>query len=150
MLFKKWCCSAFIALCLSSHAFALEKQNVTFLNQNGIESKFPFSEAVKVGGQLILSGQIGISGETGKLVEGGFAAETKQTLKNIKETLERYDYKMKDVVKCTVILADIEKFKEFNEIYKTSFSYPYPTRTTFAVRSLALNAQIEIECIAAK
>lgn len=120
------------------------------MNPGGVSSQLPFSEAVRVGNQLILSGQIGISQETNKLVEGGFSDETEQTLKNIKNTLERYDYKMKDVVKCTVILTDIDNFSEFNEIYKKSFSFPYPARTTFSVDSLALNAQIEIECLAAK
>ncbi|AWF81538.1 hypothetical protein BTJ40_12280 [Microbulbifer sp. A4B17] len=98
--------------------------------------------------------EIPIFGSSGakikRLAQGGFSAETKQTLDNIKQTLERYDYEMKDVVKCTVILTDIKSSPEFNNIYRKAFASPYPARTTFAVESLALDAQVEIECIAAK
>jgi len=141
---------AIISMSISGSVFAKEKQGVRYLNPQGVNSKLPFSEAVEIDRQLILSGQIGISSETKKLVKGGFSAETKQTLINIKETLERYNYQMSDVVKCTVILTDINDFPEFNEIYKKAFSFPYPARTTFAVDSLALNATIEIECLAVK
>ncbi|WP_444931171.1 RidA family protein [Microbulbifer sp. SSSA002] len=141
---------ALFALCLANTGHAEEPQRIEFLNPAGTTSKLPFSEAVKIGNQLILSGQIGISPKTNKLVQGGFSAETKQTLENIKQTLARYDYQMKDVVKCTVILTDIKNFPEFNSIYREAFAYPYPARTTFAAESLALNAQIEIDCIAAK
>lgn len=140
--------TAAFALLLSVGAHA--QSNVTFLNPNGANSPLPFSEAVKVGDTLILSGQIGFSPTLKKLVEGGLEAETRQTLDNIKATLARYDYSMKDVVKCTVILADIKDFAQFNGIYKEYFAYPYPARTTFAASGLALNAQIEIECLAAK
>ena len=64
--------------------------------------------------------------------------------------MNRYGYSMSDVVKCTVILTDINKFSEFNAIYKSHFTAPYPTRTTYAAADLVLNAQIEIECMAAK
>ena len=150
MFFKKLISPAILSFLLSSSVFAQENQAVTFFNPQGENTKLPFSEAVEVNGWLILSGQIGISSETKELVKGGFAAETEQTLINIKDTLERYDYQMSDVVKCTVILVDINNFAEFNEIYKKAFSFPYPARTTFAVSSLALNAKIEIECMAAK
>ncbi|WP_444913683.1 RidA family protein [Microbulbifer sp. TRSA007] len=142
--------STFFTITLSSFSYAKDAEQVKFLNPTGSVSKLPFSEAVKVGNQLFLSGQIGLSPETKRLAQGGFAAETKQTLDNIKQTLERYDYEMKDVVKCTVILTDIKNFPEFNNIYQKAFASPYPARTTFAVESLALDAQIEIECIAAK
>ncbi|WNZ54358.1 Rid family detoxifying hydrolase [Microbulbifer sp. MKSA007] len=142
--------SALFTITLSSFSHAKEAEQVEFLNPTGSASKLPFSEAVKVGNQLFLSGQIGLSPETKRLAQGGFAAETKQTLDNIKQTLERYDYEMKDVVKCMVILTDIKNFPEFNNIYQKAFASPYPARTTFAVESLALDAQIEIECIAAK
>lgn len=133
----------------SSIAGATDVQNsVEFLNSK--PSTLPFSEAVKVNGTLYLSGQIGFDGKSGKLVQGGVAAETHQTLKNIKQALNNHGYQMKDVVKCMVMLADIKDFPQFNQIYKQYFLAPYPARSTFAVAGLALNAQIEIECMAAK
>jgi 2-iminobutanoate/2-iminopropanoate deaminase len=109
----------------------------------------PFSDAVQVGNLFFLSGQVGIDGNTRKLVEGGITAETKQVLENIKAVLEQHQLSMKDVVKCTVILADINDFQAFNEVYKTYFPNK-PARTTFAASGLAVGALIEIECIAAK
>jgi len=131
-------------------AKALESQNVIFFGASDGSTTLPFSEAVKVGDSLMLSGQIGMSPETKKLVVGGFAAEAKQTLLNIENILTRHKYKMSDVVKCTVILSDMDNYSVFNGIYKKAFSSPYPARTTFAVDSLAFDAEIEIECMAGK
>ena len=150
MSLKLFTFSTIMALAVSGAALAQKNPTVTFLNPPESNKAYPFSEAVQVGGMLMLSGQIGTSSETNQLVKGGFAAEAKQTLKNIKDTLERYNYQMSDVVKCTVILTDINNFPELNKIYSKAFSFPYPTRTTYAVDALAINAQIEIECMAAK
>ena len=109
----------------------------------------PFSDAVQVGNMYFLSGQVGIDHTSRKLVSGGIEAETKQTLENIKAVLAQHDMEMKDVVKCTVILADIKDFSTFNSIYKTYFPQK-PARTTFAAKDLAVGAKIEIECIAVK
>ena len=109
----------------------------------------PFSDAVQVGNLFFLSGQVGMNHTTRKLVKGGIKAETKQTLENIKAVLAHHNMEMKDVVKCTVILADIEDFSLFNEVYKTYFPQK-PARTTFAAKGLAVGAKIEIECIAVK
>ncbi|WP_459213025.1 RidA family protein [Aquimarina rhabdastrellae] len=109
----------------------------------------PFSDAVQVGDIYFLSGQIGMDHSTRELVTGGIEAETKQTLENIKAVLKHHDLEMKDVVKSTVILADINDFKTFNEIYKTYFPQK-PARTTFAAKGLARGAKIEIECVAAR
>ncbi|MCK8523908.1 Rid family detoxifying hydrolase [Aquimarina sp. D1M17] len=109
----------------------------------------PFSDAVQVGNLFFLSGQVGMDHATRTLVEGGIKAETKQTLENIKAVLQHHNMEMKDVVKCTVILADIEDFSLFNEVYKTYFPQK-PARTTFAAKGLAVGAKIEIECVAVK
>ncbi len=109
----------------------------------------PFSDIVQVGNLFFLSGQVGMNQTTRKLVEGGITAETKQTLENIKAVLEHHNMEMNDVVKCTVILADIEDFSAFNEVYKTYFPQK-PARTTFAAKGLAVGAKIEIECVAVK
>ena len=122
---------------------------VTFLNANG-SGTLPFSEAVKVDNTLYLSGQIGYDNKNNRIVPGGFKAETHQVLKNIKNVLQTYDYKMSDVVKCMVMLTDINDFAEFNTIYKQYFKAPYPARSAFAVKELALNSLVEVECIAAK
>ncbi|WP_405207868.1 RidA family protein [Aquimarina sp. LLG6339-5] len=109
----------------------------------------PFSDAVQVGDLYFLSGQVGMNHTTRKLVEGGIEAETKQTLENIKAVLEHHDMNMNDVVKCTVILSDINDFAAFNKVYKTYFPNK-PARTTFAAKGLAVGAKIEIECVASK
>lgn len=109
----------------------------------------PFSDAVQVGNMFFLSGQVGMDHSTRRLVSGGIENETKQTLENIKAVLKQHDMDMEDVVKSTVILADINDFKVFNEVYKTYFPQK-PARTTFAAKGLAVGAKIEIECIAVK
>ena len=111
------------------------------------DSNLPFSDAVRVGNTLYLSGQIGFDSETGKLVEGGIEVETKKTLTNIKNVLEKLGSSLDNVVKCTVILADIKEWQTMNNVYKTFFT-DYPARTSFAASGLALNARVEIECIA--
>lgn len=121
-----------------------------FLNSGKVvPTNLPFSEAVRVGDTLFLSGQIGIEPGTLALVPGGLAAEARQALSNIRTTLEAHGYSMRDVVKCTVMLADIAQWADFNEVYKTFFEPPYPARSAFGANGLALGASVEIECIAA-
>ena len=124
---------------------------VEFLNSGKVyPAGVPLSEAVRVGDTLYLSGQIGIQPGTLKLVAGGLKEETAQALSNIRTTLEAHGYSMRDVIKCTVMLADIARWGEFNEIYKTFFSDPYPARSALGTSGLALGAQVEVECIAQK
>jgi 2-iminobutanoate/2-iminopropanoate deaminase len=124
---------------------------VEFLNSGKVyPAGVPLSEAVRVGDTLYLSGQIGIRPGTLKLVPGGLKEETTQTLGNIRTTLEAHGFSMRDVIKCTVMLADIAKWGDFNEIYKTHFSAPYPARSALGASGLALGAQVEVECIAQK
>jgi reactive intermediate/imine deaminase len=106
----------------------------------------PFSEAVRVGNWLILSGQIGINPETGALPPGGIKPETKQTMENIKRTLEKYGSSLDQVVKCTVMLADISEWSAMNEVYVTYFPSHKPARSAFGTSGLALGALLEIEC----
>jgi len=110
--------------------------------------QLPFSEAVRVGHMLYLSGQLGYDRETAKLVEGGIAAETKKTLENIKATLEKHGSSMAEVVKCTVFLADINEWAAMNEVYVTYFPSNPPARSALGSSGLALGARTEIECIA--
>ena len=108
----------------------------------------PFSESVRAGDLLFLSGQVG-TGSDGKMVPGGIEAEANQILLNIADTLEKRGLGMKDVVKCTVFLADISEWSAFNVVYKKHFTAPYPARSALGANGLALNARAEVECIAA-
>lgn len=110
--------------------------------------QLPFSEAVRVGHMLYLSGQLGYDSKTSSLVEGGIAAETRQTLENIKAVLEKHGSSMAEVVKCTVFLADIKEWAAMNEVYITYFPSNPPARSALGSSGLALGARTEIECMA--
>ncbi|GIW51967.1 MAG: reactive intermediate/imine deaminase [Gemmatimonadales bacterium] len=114
----------------------------------GTPPGLPFSTAVRVGDVLYLSGQIGTSPETGQLVPGGIRAETRQTLENIKRTLEQIGSSMDRVFKCTVFLADMADYAAMNEVYRTYFPVDPPARSTVAGSGLAFGARVEIECLA--
>jgi reactive intermediate/imine deaminase len=137
-------------LLASGIASARKPANVEFLNSGKVIPRtLPFSEAVRVGKVLYLSGQIGIAPGTMKLVPGGMKEETRQTMANIRTTLVANGYTMGDLVKCTAMLADMSKWAEFNEVYKTFFVGHYPARSAFGANGLALGAQVEVDCIAA-
>ena len=111
---------------------------------------YPFSEAVAYGGVLYLSGDIGTD-PSGKLVEGGIVPESRQTMENIKATLNRHGVGMEDIIKCTVFLADISEWSAFNRIYAGYFEKgKYPARSALAASGLALGARVEVDCIAAQ
>jgi len=122
---------------------------VEYLNSKTLPKNLPFSEAVKVGHTLYLSGQIGIVPGTMKLADGGMQGQAKQAMQNIKTTLEAHGYSMDDLVQCHVMLADIKDWGAFNTVYKTFFSKHFPARSAFATNGLALGAKVEVECTAA-
>lgn len=127
-----------------------EADDVVFLNSGKVApSTLPFSEAVRVGNTYYLSGQVGIVPGSMTLVQGGMAAEARQTMDNIRTSLEAHGLTMANVVKCTVMLADMSEWGAFNEIYKTYFTPPYPARSALGANGLALGARVEVECIAA-
>ncbi|MCY4566279.1 MAG: Rid family detoxifying hydrolase [Gammaproteobacteria bacterium] len=139
-----------IVVCAATPALADESVSPDHLNSHEVfPSGLPFSEAVRVGNTLYLAGQIGIVPGTMKLVPGGLEAETRQTLENIKTSLEAHGYSMDDLVKCTIMLADISRWADFNDIYKTWFDERFPARSAFGANGLALGAQVEIDCVAA-
>jgi reactive intermediate/imine deaminase len=107
----------------------------------------PFSQAVRVGDMLYLSGQIGLD-STGRLAPGGIQPETRQALENIRAILAGLGRSMDDVVKCTVMMADIGQWASMNEAYVTFFPKHLPGRSAFGATGLALGAQVEIECLA--
>jgi len=111
---------------------------------------YPFSSAVRTGDLLFVSGQIGTRVEGGApvLVAGGLEAETRQTLDNIRAIVEKAGTSMDRVVKCMVMLADMNDWPKVNEIYATYFPGPKPARSAFGATGLALGARVEIECTA--
>ena len=104
-----------------------------------------------MGDLVFLAGQIGTDpSATGAVVSGGIEAETRQTLENIKRVLSAIGLSMDRVVKCTVFMADMKEWNAMNAVYRTYFSAPnFPARSALGVNGLALNARVEIECIAA-
>lgn len=112
------------------------------------ERQLPFSDAVRVGNLLFLSGKIGNIPGTLELAPGGIQGETRQTLENIKSSLERVGSSMGEVVKCTVFLADIAEWAAMNEVYIQYFPKNPPARSALGSSGLALGARTEIECIA--
>ena len=138
------CASLLISLPATA---ANQPPKAEFLNSNeAIERNFPFSEAVRAGDFIFLAGQLGDKG--GKLVEGGLVPEARQMLENIKSVLVRNGSSLGDVVKCTVFLADIAEWPAFNNVYREYFEQPFPARSALAASGLALNARVEMECIA--
>jgi 2-iminobutanoate/2-iminopropanoate deaminase len=120
-----------------------------FLNSGRQPASLPFSEAVRVGNLLFLSGQLGVKPGTLELVPGGLPAEAAQMMENIKATLASAGLGMDDVVKCTVMLADMKEWPAFNEVYRRYFPRHFPARSAFGATGLALGARVEMECIAA-
>jgi len=119
---------------------------VEYLTSEGMEG-LPFSEAVRVGNVLYLSGQLGRD-NSGKMVPGGIAAETRQTMENIKATLDRYGSSLDHVIKVTVMLTDMTEWEAMNNVYVTYFHKHLPARSALGANGLALGARVEIECIA--
>lgn len=96
---------------------------------------------------LYLSGQIGTDRRTGTLVTGGIEAETRQTMENIRDVLEKSGSSMDRVVKCTVMLADMREWAAMNTVYTTYFPMHKPARSALGANGLALGARVEIECL---
>lgn len=108
----------------------------------------PFSEIVRVGEMLYLSGQMGTLPGTLSLVEGGMAEQARQALSNVERALQAQGYGLQHVVKCTVMLADMAEWPAFNTVYREFFKPPYPARSAFGVVALALGGSLEIDVVA--
>lgn len=109
-----------------------------------------YSQGVLINGMLFTSGQIPLNPATGQLVDGDIVAQAKQSMNNVKAVVEAAGFTMADVVKVTILLADIADFAAVNEVYQSFFSSDFPARSTFAVRDLPKGAGVEIEAIAGK
>jgi 2-iminobutanoate/2-iminopropanoate deaminase len=108
----------------------------------------PFSEAVRVGDTLYLSGQVGNAPGTLELVPGGTLAQARQVMENIKAILQRHGSSLDRVVKCTVFLTDMKDWPAFNDVYRQYFRNNLPARSALGANGLALGARVEVECIA--
>ena len=110
----------------------------------------PYSVAVESGDLVFVSWQIPLDSVTGKLVEGDIAAQTKQSLENLKTILTAAGLGFAHVVKTTIFLTSMGDFAAVNEVYKSYLGEPYPARSTIAVAALPMGAKVEIEMIASR
>lgn len=142
---------AFLALAAPALSAQDAKADLEFLTPFGTPSR-PFSPAVRVGNLIFLSGQIGTNADAGgELVAGGIEAETRQTLLNIRRVLEMVGSGMDRVVKCTVMMADMAEWDRMNVVYREMFPRGrLPARSALGANGLALDARVEIECIATR
>ena len=108
----------------------------------------PYSQAIKAGGFVFVSGQIPIDPSTGQFVAGGVAEQTEQVLKNLSAVLEASGSSLARVVKTTVFLADMKDFSAMNEVYGRFFTDEPPARATVAAAGLPRDARVEIELVA--
>ena len=110
----------------------------------------PYSQAIQVGNFVYASGQIPIDPATGTIVDGDIKAQTRQSLNNVKAILAEAGLSMRNVVKTTVFMADMNDFADMNSVYAEFFAEPYPARSAVAVKALPKGAQVEIEVVAVK
>ena len=108
----------------------------------------PYSQAIRTGNLIFVSGQLPVDPSTGHFAEGGIGELTRQSLLNIQHILEEAGTDMSHVVKTTVFLADMADFAAMNEVYAQFFGAPFPARSAVAIKTLPKNARVEIECIA--
>ena len=109
----------------------------------------PYSQALRTGNMMFVSGQIPIDPATGLMAED-VKAQATQSLTNLKNILEAEGLTMKNVIKTTVFLSDLADFAAVNEVYATFFEAPYPARSCVEVCAIPKGAKVEIECIACK
>jgi len=108
----------------------------------------PYSQAIRAGGFVFVSGQIPIDPATGEFVKGGVAEQTERVLKNLAAVLEAAGSSLNQIVKTTVFLADMKEFAQMNEVYATFFAGAPPARATVAAAGLPREARVEIEAVA--
>ena len=114
----------------------------------GFVSKSPLSQAVKVGSNVYISGQVPVDSKTMLVVSDDFAVQARHVLESIKGIVEAAGGSLQNIIKTTVFLTDMGRFQEMNEIYKTYFPEEPPARTCIGVKELPRKSQIEIEAIA--
>ena len=116
----------------------------------GAKTLGPYSPGIATGDLVFVSGQLGLDAATGKLVEGGVAAQARQSLENLKAVLAAAGLTFAHVVKTTIFLTDMGDFAAVNDVYKGYMAEPFPARSTIAVAALPMAAKVEIEMIASR
>ena len=111
-------------------------------------AKVPLSQAIKTGGWVFTSGQLGMDPRTGRLAEGGIAIETRQVCENLKAVLEAAGSSMEKVAKVTIYMADLGELAAMNAVFSEYFPKDPPARTTFQAARLVSGARVEIEAVA--
>ena len=111
-------------------------------------ARVPLSQAIRTGGWIFLSGQLGNDPKTGRLADGGIAAETRQVCENMKAILEAAGSSLERVVKVTIYMKDVDELPAMNEVFSRYFPVDPPARTTFECARLIRDARVEIEAIA--
>ena len=124
--------------------------NIAIHTDNAPAAIGPYSQAIQAGNTIYVSGQLPIDPATSCFAGEDIAAQTRQSLCNIKAILAAAGADMSNVVKTTVLLADIADFAAMNAVYAEFFSAPYPARAAFQAAALPKNALVEIECVAVK
>ena len=124
--------------------------NIAIHTENAPAAICPYSQAIQAGNTIYVSGQLPIDPATGAFAGNDIASQTRQSLTNMKNILLQAGADMSDVVKTTVLLADIADFAAMNAVYAEFFTAPFPARAAFQVACLPKNALVEIECVAVK
>jgi reactive intermediate/imine deaminase len=107
----------------------------------------PYSQAVRAGDTLYLSGQIPLDPKTMQIVDGGIEAQAKQVFANLRAVAAAAGATLNDIVKLTILMADLAEFAQVNEIMAANFDAPYPARATYQVAALPRGARIEVEAV---
>lgn len=108
----------------------------------------PYSQGIIAGDFLFISGQVPIDPQTGKLIKDDFKKAVRTVINNIKAIVEAAGGSLRNIIKVTVYLKDMNKFKEFNDVYSEYFIEPFPTRVVVEVSNIPANSELEIEAIA--
>jgi len=136
-----------ISICAILLAFKFKNKREIIFTYLAPKPIGPYSQAIKIGGTLYVSGQIGLKTD-GTLDSVSIESESKQVLENIKTIVEAADMKMSDVSKATIYTTNLNYFSKINDVYKNYFVTNYPARETIEVNALPKNAHIEISVIA--
>ena len=149
LIFKIKNMNFFKIIALLTPFYIFSQDDIKYINsQDNIDNGYPFSDAVIVSDIVYLSGKVGRL-PNGKLIKGGIEAETLQTLKNIETVLKKINLTKDNIFKCTCMLLEIKDWPKMSKVYKSFFGREnLPARSAFAGSGLALNARVEIECLA--
>ena len=137
----------FILLTLFLINPSLAEEIEHYSSAEALKKDYPFSQAVRVENILYISGIVA-QGNDGKIIKGGIIEESHFVLKSMGEILAHFDLGYEDVFKCLVMIDDIGEWPDFNSVYTQYFEKPYPARSAFGADGLALEASLELECLA--